>query len=85
LLVGQYAMRWHLGREYRASLTATVRCWRSYLERGERLRYLPLPHPSWRNNAWLAANPWFTRRIVPRLRAEVRALLEKSRSVGSMA
>jgi uracil-DNA glycosylase len=78
LLVGQYAMRWHLGPEYCASLTATVRCWRSYLERAEGLRYLPLPHPSWRNNAWLAANPWFTRRLVPRLRAEVKALLEKS-------
>ena len=22
---------------------------------------IPMPHPSWRNNAWLKANPWFDR------------------------
>jgi uracil-DNA glycosylase len=34
-----------------------------------------LPHPSWRNNAWLRANPWFETELLPRLRREIRALL----------
>ncbi len=38
-------------------------------------RYLPLPHPSWRNNAWLARNPWFADEVLPRLRIEVRRII----------
>jgi len=40
-----------------------------------RPRYAPLPHPSWRNNAWLTANPWFETELLPVLRREVRRLL----------
>ena len=36
---------------------------------------LHLPHPSWRNNAWLSANTWFERDLLPELRREVRRLL----------
>ena len=39
-------------------------------------RVLPLPHPSWRNTAWLKRNPWFEAELVPELRARVAALLE---------
>ncbi len=58
-----------------AGVTATVEDWRAILARSGRPRYLPLPHPSWRNNAWLKARPWFEEELVPRLRAEVRGLL----------
>jgi uracil-DNA glycosylase len=37
---------------------------------------LPLPHPSWRNNAWLTNNPWFEAELLPVLRREVRKILE---------
>ena len=37
-----------------------------------RPRVLPLPHPSWRNNAWLKDNPWFEAELLPALRREVR-------------
>ncbi len=70
LLVGQYAQRHYLGRARRASLTETVRAWRSYAP-----AFLPLPHPSWRNTAWLKRNPWFEAEVVPALRARVSALL----------
>ena len=63
LLVGMYAQRRYLGRRARRSLTETVRSWRDYLP-----DYLPLPHPSWRNTAWLKKNPWFEAEIVPYLR-----------------
>jgi uracil-DNA glycosylase len=75
LLVGGYAQRWHLKERARAGVTATVEDWRAILESTDRPRCLPLPHPSWRNNAWLKARPWFEEKLVPRLRAEVRALL----------
>jgi uracil-DNA glycosylase len=71
LLVGGYAQRYYLGRGRRASLTETVRDWRDYLP-----AFLPLPHPSWRNTAWLRKNPWFEADLVPELRRRVAGLLE---------
>jgi len=41
----------------------------------QRPRYIPLPHPSWRNNAWIKKNPWFEAELLPVLRAEVRRAL----------
>ncbi len=71
LLVGQYAVARYLGKRRRDSLTATVRAWRDYAP-----EFLPLPHPSWRNTAWLRQNPWFEGEIVPELQRHVRRLLE---------
>ncbi len=69
LVVGAYAQAWHLGNRAKANLTETVHAWRDYTP-----RYLPLPHPSWHNNAWLAANPWFEHDVLPYLRRRVRVL-----------
>jgi len=70
LLVGQYAQGHYLGGRRRRNLTETVRAWADYAP-----EYLPLPHPSWRNTAWLKRNPWFEAELLPELRARVRALL----------
>lgn len=70
LLVGQYAQRYHLGPRRQASLTGTVAAWRDYLP-----AFLPLPHPSWRNNAWIKKNPWFADELLPALRARVAELV----------
>jgi uracil-DNA glycosylase len=70
LLVGQYAQAWHLGAARKESLTATVAAWRDYGP-----RFIPLPHPSWRNNAWIKKNPWFEAELLPVLRREVRRLM----------
>ncbi len=76
LLVGQYAHRWHLPATARAgSLTETVGRGAEILAASSRPKVLPLPHPSWRNNAWLKANPWFETDILPRVRREVTWLL----------
>lgn len=72
LLIGSYAQRWHLGAAANGGMTDTVRRWRELLASRRTPRYLPLPHPSWRNNAWLTANPWFEAEVLPRLRREVR-------------
>lgn len=70
LLVGSYAIDWFLKDRARATMTQTVRNWREY---GPQL--LPMPHPSWRNTAWLKANPWFADEVVPHLQARVRHIL----------
>jgi uracil-DNA glycosylase len=75
LLIGSYAQRWHLGAAEKASMTSVVGGWPRHLASNTRPRYVPLPHPSWRNNAWIAANPWFERDLLPRVRREVRRLL----------
>jgi uracil-DNA glycosylase len=75
LAVGSYAQHWHLGTAGGGNMTATVARWRELLEAEARPRRVALPHPSWRNNAWLTANPWFEREMLPRLRREVRELL----------
>jgi uracil-DNA glycosylase len=75
LAVGSYAQRWHLGTETGDSLQETMVAWRKHLRRKRHPRLLPLPHPSWRNNAWLKRNPWFEVELLPVLRREVRALL----------
>ncbi|MFN9251544.1 MAG: uracil-DNA glycosylase family protein [Brevundimonas sp.] len=70
LLVGGHAQAWALGPRMAGSLTATVRAWRDYLP-----EVLPLPHPSWRNTAWLSREPWFEAEVVPGLQTRVRELL----------
>lgn len=69
LLVGGAAIRWHLGP---GPVTAAVSAWRAPAARG----LWPLPHPSWRNTAWLKRNPWFAAELVPALRQAVGAAME---------
>ena len=76
LLVGLYAQRWHLGAEARTGLTHTVARWREITARPGLPLMVPLPHPSWRNNAWIKRHPWFEAELLPWLRSEVRARLE---------
>jgi uracil-DNA glycosylase len=70
LVIGQYAMAWHLPDHAAQSLTETVKAWRTHWP-----NVLPLPHPSPRNNIWLKANPWFVQEVVPALQARVAAVL----------
>jgi uracil-DNA glycosylase len=70
LLIGSYAQDWALGG--RRVMTGTVRGWQARLP-----QVLPLPHPSWRNTAWLTRNPWFEAEVVPYLRDRVRQILHR--------
>ena len=70
LLVGHHAQRWHLGGKVKENMTETVRAWRDTAP-----RYIPLPHPSWRNTGWLKKNPWFEEELLPVLRRRVRRVL----------
>lgn len=72
LLVGQYAQRWHLGADAGRDLTGTVQRWREIVARPGGPVMVPLPHPSWRNNAWIKKHPWFDAELLPWLRKAVR-------------
>ncbi|MBN8630167.1 MAG: uracil-DNA glycosylase family protein [Rhodobacterales bacterium] len=69
LLVGGAAIRWQLGAK---DVTAAVAEWRGLAAAG----VFPLPHPSWRNTAWLKRNPWFEAELLPALRARVREVMD---------
>lgn len=69
VLVGGYAHRYHLGA--RAGVTETVKAWREQAP-----GVFPLPHPSWRNTAWLTRNPWFEAEVLPALRHRVREVMD---------
>lgn len=75
LLVGQYAQAFYLGARRKPTLAGTVRAFAEYAP-----RYLPLPHPSPRNQLWLRRHPWFEREVVPELRRRVWPLLGKEDS-----
>ena len=72
LLIGQYAQAYYLGDNREKTLTKTVQNFRAYLP-----NYLPLPHPSPRNNIWLRRNPWFEQEILPLLQSAVLENLKK--------
>ena len=69
LVLGQYAMNWHLGDRKSRTLTDTVKRWREFWP-----ELLPLPHPSPRNIRWFKANPWFETDVIPVLQDRVREL-----------
>jgi uracil-DNA glycosylase len=68
LLVGGYAHKRHLGA--RTGVAETVAAWRDRAP-----SVFPLPHPSWRNNAWIKRHPWFETELLPMLRARVEEVL----------
>jgi uracil-DNA glycosylase len=76
LVIGLYAQAWHLGKARKRNLTETVNAWRDYYDPEASRRILPLPHPSWRNNAWIRKNPWFETELLPVLQRDVRLLLD---------
>ncbi|MDB5840745.1 MAG: Uracil-DNA glycosylase superfamily [Herminiimonas sp.] len=70
LLIGQYAQAHFLGNRRKRSLTETTMAWRSYGP-----RFIPMPHPSPRNQAWFKRNQWFAEDVVPALRTQTAAVL----------
>lgn len=71
--VGKAALGWHRPELRSKSLTEIVG---GGMSAGSP-PVLPLPHPSWRNNAWLKGNPWFETETLPVLRAEVARLTSR--------
>jgi uracil-DNA glycosylase len=68
VLVGSYAMKWHLG--WKGRVDDAVADWRTHAP-----GTFVLPHPSWRNTGWLKRNPYFEQDVVPALRKAVQEAL----------
>ncbi|HTG56166.1 MAG TPA: uracil-DNA glycosylase family protein [Niabella sp.] len=66
LLIGQYAQAYYLKSDSKISLTETVKNFKEYLP-----HYIPLPHPSPRNNIWQKKNGWFKERLITVLQETV--------------
>lgn len=72
LVIGTHAQRWH-GVSGRFSVAEAARRWL-----GDPSSTIPLPHPSPRNNGWLARHPWFEDEVLPMLRERVREVLARA-------
>jgi uracil-DNA glycosylase len=70
LVIGQYALDWHIADGKKMTLTDRVASWQSFMP-----DMLPLPHPSPRNNRWLKRNPWFEEEVLPALKSRVSELI----------
>lgn len=70
LIIGRYAMDWHMDVDRKETLTQQVERWQQHLP-----ATLPLPHPSPRNNRWLKNNPWFEQDVLPALRCRIGGIL----------
>ena len=73
LVLGAYAIAWHLPHLNRKSVAEAVK-----LSSEGQGQVFVLPHPSPRNNRWLKQNPWFEADVVPRIRQSVRRNLSGS-------
>lgn len=72
LLIGMYAQKYYLPANKKKTLTATVQAWQEYAP-----LYLPMPHPSPRNQLWLKKNAWFEQEVVKVLRDRVHNLIDQ--------
>ena len=72
LVIGQYAMEWHLPTNQKMNVTEQVLDWKKNWP-----HLLPLAHPSPRNNIWLKQNPWFGEEVLPELKKRVTQILQK--------
>lgn len=72
LLIGKYAQDYYLGKSAKRTLTETVSHYNEYLP-----KYLPLPHPSPRNNIWQKKNKWFKENVISILKQQVAELIKQ--------
>ncbi len=70
LIIGRYAIDWHLPEHSGRPVTEVVRDWKTLWP-----NKLILPHPSPRNNRWLKNNLWFEQEIIPMLQKRVKELI----------
>ena len=70
LIIGRYAIDWHLPEYSDHTVTGAVQSWGDVWP-----KKLILPHPSPRNNRWLKSNPWFEDDVIPVLQKRTKQLV----------
>ncbi|VTX75453.1 uracil-DNA glycosylase family protein [Haemophilus haemolyticus] len=73
LLIGQYAQKFYLS-DNKNNVTETVKNYQKFLP-----HFIPLVHPSPRNQFWMERNPWFSEKIVPDLQKLVKRIINESK------
>ena len=68
ILVGSYAQNYYL--KDKKTLTDRVKNFGDFLP-----KYIPLPHPSPRNNIWLKKNKWFELDVIPVLQQQIKIII----------
>ncbi|EHO48781.1 uracil-DNA glycosylase family protein [Haemophilus sp. oral taxon 851] len=71
ILIGQYAQKYYLP-ENKNNVTDTVKNYRQFLP-----HFMPLVHPSPRNQLWITKNPWFEEQVIPELQILVKQIINK--------
>ncbi|MEL7199286.1 MAG: uracil-DNA glycosylase family protein [Pseudomonadota bacterium] len=66
LLVGTYSQKVYLPEKRKLTLADRVLEWKESDESSQ--SPIPLPHPAWRSRMFMAKNPWFEDKALPRLR-----------------
>ena len=69
LLIGQYAQKFYLS-DNKNNVTETVKNYQKFLP-----HFIPLVHPSPRNQFWIERNPWFGEKVVPDLQKLVKRMI----------
>ena len=72
LIIGQYAIDWHIRDGEKITLTERVSRWKDYMP-----SRLVMPHPSPRNNLWLKRNPWYEAEVLPALKRQISRVLNE--------
>jgi uracil-DNA glycosylase len=70
---GEYAALWldHLLADRRkSSLAETAKAWWEYAP-----QYIPLPHPSPRNQPWFKRHAWFEEQLIPMPQTRIKTIL----------
>lgn len=75
ILVGRYAQQYYLPK-YK-TLTQAVKEQNEAMNDNNGNTTMVLPHPSGRNNRWLAKNSWFEQKVLPQLKANVEKVITK--------
>ena len=73
LLIGQYAQKFYLS-DNKNNVTETVKNYQKFLP-----HFIPLVHPSPRNQLWIERNPWFGEKVIPDLQKLVKRIINESK------
>ena len=71
ILIGQYAQKYYLP-DNKLNVTDTVKNYQKFLP-----YFLPLVHPSPRNQVWLKKNPWFEQEVILHLQKLVKQIIHR--------
>ena len=70
ILIGAYAQKYYLGKDFKKNLTETVKNYKDYLP-----EYFPIVHPSPLTIGWLKKNPWFEEKNIVELKRIINDIL----------